>query len=146
MLATVDDLRNAEPGTIKVINTWRPLRDPDSSPLAIRSAGVNRAIDRWNTDGHFQSFDAQHKWYWLPDMKQEDVLVFRQLDTAIGNPDGGKTAHVGVHRPEKAKDPPRYSIETRSIVYKHRTRHVARDVPVQAFGPVPPPHILKRVA
>ena len=146
MLATADDLHNAEPDTVKVINTWRPLRNADSSPLAIRSSGVNKATDRWNTGGDLQSFDMQRTWYWLPGMTHEDVFVFRQLDTAIGDPDGGRLAHVGVYRPEKANDPPRHSIETRSVVYKHRTRHVARDVPVQAFGPVPPPHILKRVA
>ncbi|KAF2753096.1 hypothetical protein EJ05DRAFT_490317 [Pseudovirgaria hyperparasitica] len=75
----------------QVITVWRPLRVPVRDwPLAICDASTVDQNDFVDTDVIYPSYIAENRmlhynseqqWYWLPDQKKDEVLVFKAIDT-----------------------------------------------------------------
>lgn len=110
-----------------VIQVWRPIRGPvRSNPLAICDARSVQPGDlipaerrHPNRVGEIYqlAFNPEHKWYWFPDMRPDEALVFKCYDSAK---DGRArfTAHGSFDDPSAPADAPvRESIEVRSIVF-----------------------------
>ena len=110
-----------------VIQVWRPIRGPvRSSPLAICDARSVQPGDlipaerrHPNRVGEIYqlAFNPEHRWYWFPDMRPDEALVFKCYDS---QKDGRArfTAHGSFDDPDAPADAPvRESIEVRSIVF-----------------------------
>ena len=110
-----------------VIQVWRPIRGPvRSSPLAICDArsvqpGDLIPAERRHPDRvgeiYQLAFNPEHRWYWFPDMRPDEALVFKCYDS---EKDGRArfTAHGSFDDPGAPADAPvRESIEVRSIVF-----------------------------
>lgn len=110
-----------------VIQVWRPIRNPvQSEPLAIadgRTVGSKGLIpsarvypDRVGEVYH-STYNADHRWYYFPDMQRNEALVFKTFDSAK---DGRTrwTAHCAFDDPNTPPGaPPRESIEMRALAF-----------------------------
>ncbi|KAL2359405.1 hypothetical protein RJZ56_007743 [Blastomyces dermatitidis] len=75
----------------QVITVWRPLAVPVRDwPLALCDASSVDQADFVDTDVIYPNyiaenrmlhFDADQKWYWLPDQTADEVLVFKAIDS-----------------------------------------------------------------
>ena len=118
----------------ELVNVWRPIRGPvQDIPLTICAAASTSPADF--VDTHIQHFgeedltkprhvgeiysvrhNPQHRWFYVSDMRADEVLVFKCFATAK---DGRAryTAHTGfVHPNVPAGALPRESIEVRTLV------------------------------
>jgi hypothetical protein len=76
---------------IRLLSVWRPVYHPvEDWPLAICDGSSVDAYALVETDivrvGHLSSnlfamHRACHRWYYLPQQKPEEVLIFKQFDT-----------------------------------------------------------------
>jgi hypothetical protein len=114
-------------GRFAIVNVWRPIRGPVlRAPLALCDArtvapedlvaGERRAKGRIG-EIYQAVFSPDHRWYYFPNMRPDEVLVFKTFDSAT---DG--RARLAIHSafddpntPPGA--PPRESIETRAFVF-----------------------------
>ena len=110
-------------GRIVQLNIWRPINGPiKRSPLAFADASSIPKKDLVETDQIFTnrtgeiyhiSYSDKHKWYWVPNMKDDEVLLLKGWDSL----DKGVvkyTPHGAFELPSQSdNDPPRESIETR---------------------------------
>lgn len=125
-------------GRHAVINVWRPIGGPVlQAPLAVCDARSIAPGDLIPTDlvypdrvGEVYSvrFNPQHRWYWYPAMRPEEVLLLKTYDSLE---DG--TARFGAHGafelPSRGTDtPPRASIEVRALVFFPRTQAQPRPI------------------
>jgi hypothetical protein len=110
-----------------VINVWRPIVDVvRDTPLAICDANSMAPSDFVATEMRYRdrtgetysiSYNPNHRWYYVPDMRRDEVLIFKCFDSA----DDGR-ARYGAH---SAFDDPtatsetaeRESIEARLLVF-----------------------------
>ena len=110
---------------VAVIQVWRPIRGPVlSSPLAICDAQSVApadliAAERRHPDRvgeiYQLAYNPGHRWYWFPQMRRDEALVFKCYDSLI---DGRArfTAHGSFDDPgTPAGAPPRESIEVRTL-------------------------------
>jgi hypothetical protein len=115
-------------GRQMLINLWRPIRTVQKDPLAVMDgATVRRAnlhpvrllssrAHAKNPHGFNVSHDPLQRWYYLSQMRPDEVLAFKQIDT---QPDAvqwaGHTAFADPTSPPDAEE--RQSIEIRAVAY-----------------------------
>lgn len=114
-------------GRVQIINLWRPIRGPlRDTPLAVCDAQTVRPEQLVPSDLIYQhrvgetysvTFDPQHRWYYVPAMRADEVLLLKCYDS---EPDGRArfaphTAFIDPTTPPDA--PPRESIELRALVF-----------------------------
>ena len=109
-----------------IVQVWRPIRNPiQSDPLAICDArtlapGDLIAADRKYPDRVGEtyriSFNPDHRWFYIPNMRRNEALVFKVFDS---KKDGARfTAHTAFVDPNTPPDAPaRESIEMRALVF-----------------------------
>lgn len=111
----------------QIITVWRPLRVPVQDwPLAICDA---RTVDQADlvptdviyptfvTENYMVHFNEKNRWYWLPDQKADEVLVFKAVDS--DEPSSCPCPHGAFPLPEQegsATAPTRESIDIRLLV------------------------------
>jgi hypothetical protein len=117
-------------GRYMLINVWRPIRVVESAPFAVCDASTIAASDLCDSEvrgglgdpnrptlyGHAVAFNENQRWYYVPDMRPDEVLVFKLYDS---NPDAVQwTAHSAFSHPGLDPNaPPRESIELRTISF-----------------------------
>ncbi|HEY7084961.1 MAG TPA: CmcJ/NvfI family oxidoreductase [Hyphomicrobiaceae bacterium] len=114
-------------GRVQIINLWRPIRGPlRDTPLAVCDARTVKPEHLVATDlvypnrvGEIYSvtFDPGHRWFYVPDMNVEDVLLLKCYDSQT---DGRArfTPHTAFTDPSTPPDAlPRESIELRTLVF-----------------------------
>jgi hypothetical protein len=112
---------------VAVVQVWRPIRGPVlSSPLAICDAQSVRAEDLIPAERHHKNrvgeiyqlaFNAEHRWYWFPQMQRNEALVFKCYDSEKGGR-ARFTAHGSFDDPATpANAPERESIEVRTLAF-----------------------------
>jgi len=114
-------------GRVQIINLWRPLRGPLlDAPLAVCDASTVKPEQLVPSDLVYQNrvgetysvtFDPAHRWYYVPKMKADEVLLLKCYDSET---DGRArfaphTAFTDPTTPPNA--PPRESIELRALVF-----------------------------
>jgi hypothetical protein len=110
-----------------IVQVWRPIRHPvESFPLAICDARSIAPDDLVVTERRYPNrvgqtyavtYNPEHRWYWFPRMRREEVLVFKVYDSAR---DGRArwSAHTAFEDPTAPPDArPRESIEIRTLAF-----------------------------
>jgi hypothetical protein len=111
-----------------LVNLWRLLRPVRKNPLAVvdgstvRRANLHpvkllasRAAAR-DPHGFNVSHDAGQRWYYLSDMRPDEVLAFKQIDTKADEVQWA--AHTSFEDPLSAPDAEeRQSIEIRAVAW-----------------------------
>lgn len=113
------------------LNVWRALSPPPQDlPLALCDARTVSREDLVEADavmdlpgrpetsyvGLVVRHNANHRWFYFPDMSREEVLVFKTYDSEPGKP--CHVPHAAIQDPSCPVDaPPRVSIEARAIAY-----------------------------
>jgi hypothetical protein len=110
-----------------VVQTWRPINKPvQREPLAIadaRSIGTKELVPSARVypnrvgETYHMTFNPEHVWYYLPNMRRNEAIVFKTFDSAR---DGRArwTAHCAFDDPTSPPDaPPRESIEMRTLAF-----------------------------
>ena len=117
-------------GRYMLINVWRPITTVESAPFAVCDASTVSREDLFPSEvvgglGDFNrrslwgfnlAYRPDHKWYWAPQMRPEEVLAFKLFDS---EDDAVQfTAHSAFVDPTSPADAaPRQSIEIRTIAY-----------------------------
>ncbi|HSG35297.1 MAG TPA: CmcJ/NvfI family oxidoreductase [Sphingomonadaceae bacterium] len=125
-----DEAERLLEGRYMLINVWRPIVPVESAPFALCDASTVQREDLFDSEvvgglgdynrsslwGYNLAYSPDHKWYWVPDMRPEQVLVFKLFDS---DPDAVQhTAHSAFElRDAPADAAPRQSIELRTISY-----------------------------
>jgi hypothetical protein len=122
-----DEAESLLRGRVEIINLWRPIRGPlRDTPLAVCDARTvkpehlvpsdlvypNRVGETYSV-----TFAPEHRWFYVPDMSVEDVLLLKCYDSQI---DGRArfTPHTAFADPTTPPDAaPRESIELRTLVF-----------------------------
>ncbi|KAI1330539.1 hypothetical protein F5Y16DRAFT_408459 [Xylariaceae sp. FL0255] len=116
---------------IRVVNTWRPVKPIDASPLALCDAQTVDEKDLVPTDlvsedyvGETYSFkyNPRHRFYWLKDQQPDELCVFVTFNSLDNRPGARITTcpHTSFDNPwAKPSSPPRDSIEVRSLVLNY---------------------------
>jgi len=110
-----------------VIQVWRPVRNPVvSAPLAIADSGSIAAKDLIGTERRYPdrvgeiyhlSYNADHRWFYFPNMQTDEALVFKCYDSMK---DGRArwSAHAAFDDPNSPPNAPaRESIEMRTLAF-----------------------------
>ncbi len=113
-----------------LINLWRPIEMVESTPLAVCDASTVSRKDLFDSEvvgglGDFErrslwgfnlAYQPDHKWYWAPKMRPDEVLAFKLFDS---DKDAVQfTAHSAFIDPDAPEDAaPRQSIELRTIAF-----------------------------
>lgn len=113
-----------------LMNLWRPIRTVYRTPLALCDASTVQASDMHDSEvrgglddpsrkslwGFNLSYNAQHRWYYVPRMAPEEILAFKLFDSDASRVQW--TGHTAFDDPTAAADaPPRESIEIRTISF-----------------------------
>lgn len=117
-------------GRYVLINVWRPITVVQRCPFAVCDASTVAASDLNDSEvrgglgdpnrptlyGYSVSFNPNQRWYYVPQMRPEEVLVFKLFDS---NSDAVQwTAHSAFEHPNTPADAaPRESIEIRTISF-----------------------------
>jgi hypothetical protein len=114
-------------GRVQIINLWRPIRGPlRDAPLAVCDAQSVRPEDLVPSDLVYRdrvgeiyavTFDPEHRWYYVPEMKVDEVLLLKCYDSET---DGRArfAPHTAFTDPTTPPDAPlRESIELRALVF-----------------------------
>ncbi|KAK6066407.1 methyltransferase CmcJ [Seiridium cupressi] len=109
------------------VNLWKSLQGPGNDwPLGLcdwRTVDRDSEVayqdvvfdDRYSENARIY-YGPKHQWYYFKDLQDDEVIVFRQTDSAIQG--GGGVPHTGFFNPHVDKDAaPRVSIELRAFVY-----------------------------
>jgi hypothetical protein len=120
-------------GRLVEMNLWRPVRTVEKTPLAVCDAStVSREDlepshiygglddpDRATMSGYNLHHSPRHRWYYVPRMRPDEILVFKLCDT---EPDRVQlTGHTAFDDPTSAPDArPRQSIEIRTVSIFYR--------------------------
>ena len=116
-------------GRHMLVNVWRPLALVESTPLALCDARTVRRDDLFDSEivgglggldfslwGYNLAFAPDHRWYWLPQMRPDQVFAFKLFDSEPGAVQF--TAHTAFEVPGTPADAaPRQSIELRTIAF-----------------------------
>lgn len=109
------------------LNIWRPLSDPVLvAPLAIADASTIAPADLIACDIVYpdrvgEIYELRHhprqRWYYFPKMRPSEALVFKGYDSGM-DAAARFTPHTSFAHPEtRPDDPPRRSIEVRTISF-----------------------------
>jgi hypothetical protein len=108
-------------------NTWRAVSEPPQDfPLAVNDASLTRnrkcvVMDNESDRGFYLEtlvgiHDPSDRWYYFPDMRAHEVLVFKGYDTRFG--DTQTVLHTSFDNTGRTPDAtPRESIETRFFAF-----------------------------
>lgn len=110
-----------------IIQAWRPIRGAVlADPLAICDGRtiprtgfipIQRRYRYRTAESYHISYTPSHVWFWLPQMRREEAIVFKVYDTGTGVA-SQFTAHTAFEDPgTPANAPGRESIETRTFVF-----------------------------
>lgn len=117
-------------GRYMLINVWRPISVVKRAPFAVCDARTVLAKDMYDSEvrgglgdpnrptlyGFSVGFNPDQRWYYVPDMRPEEVLVFKLFDSDSSAVQW--TAHSAFTIPGTPADaPPRQSIELRTIAF-----------------------------
>jgi len=110
-----------------VIQVWRPVRNPVvSAPLAIADSQSIAVKDLIGTERRYPdrvgeiyhlSYNAEHRWFYFPDMQTDEAIVFKCYDSMK---DGRArwSAHAAFDDPNSPPNAPaRESIEMRTLAF-----------------------------
>ena len=113
-----------------LINVWRPITVVKRAPFAVCDASTVAASDLCDSEvrgglgdpnrptlyGHAVAFNENQRWYYVPEMRPNEVLAFKLYDS---DPTAVQwSAHSAFKHPDTAPDaPPRESIEIRTISF-----------------------------
>ena len=115
---------------VVLMNLWRPITTVYSSPLALCDASTVEAADLHPSEirgglmnmnrqplfGFNLSYNAAHRWYYLPQMQPDEVFAFKLYDSDETRPQW--TGHTAFNDPNTPTDaPPRQSIEVRTVSF-----------------------------
>jgi hypothetical protein len=109
-----------------ILNLWRAIRHPVlDAPLAVCDArtvapGDLVACDIFYPERNGEIYEVvhqpRHEWSYFPSMTRDEVLIFKQFDSA-GNQVASVTPHAAFEHPDAPADtPPRESIEIRCLL------------------------------
>jgi hypothetical protein len=113
-----------------LVNLWRPIRTIYRAPLAVCDASLVEEGDlnesevrgglgdpsRPSLFGFNLAYSPRHRWYYVPRMQPEEVLVFKLFDSDRSRVQW--TGHTAFDDPTSPPDaPPRESIEVRTISF-----------------------------
>ena len=117
-------------GRHMLINVWRPITQVETAPFAVCDASTVSHDDLFDSEvvgglGDFNrrslwgfnlAYRPEHRWYWAPDMRPEEVLAFKLFDS---DPEATQlTAHSAFEDTTAKPDArPRQSVELRTIAY-----------------------------
>ncbi|HET7005660.1 MAG TPA: CmcJ/NvfI family oxidoreductase [Candidatus Binatia bacterium] len=110
-----------------VIQVWRPVRNPVvSAPLAIADSQSIAANDLIGTERRYPdrvgeiyhlSYNADHRWFYFPDMQTDEAIVFKCYDS-LKDGRARWSAHAAFDDPNSpANAPARESIEMRTLAF-----------------------------
>jgi hypothetical protein len=117
-------------GRYMLINVWRPISVVRRTPFAVCDASTVHSSDLNDSEvrgglgdpnrptlyGYSVSFSPNQRWYYVPNMRPEEILVFKLFDSDSSAVQW--TAHSAFEHPDTASDaPPRESIEMRTIAF-----------------------------
>lgn len=108
-----------------IVQVWRPIRHPvETFPLAICDAQSLAASDLVVSERRYPgrigqtyaiTYNPAHHWYWFPQMRREEALVFKVYDSVTEGV-ARFTAHTAFDDPTApAGARPRESIEIRTL-------------------------------
>jgi hypothetical protein len=114
-------------GRVMQINVWRPIETIESMPLALCDAasvarddlvhgpiGGKSQSQVEKPAGYNLAHNPAHRWFYVPRMRREEVLVFRLCDSDPAAPQW--TAHTGFRDPTSPPGArPRQSVEVRTL-------------------------------
>ncbi|OTA55104.1 hypothetical protein K449DRAFT_438935 [Hypoxylon sp. EC38] len=121
---------NANPDQYRrllTVNVWKPLRGGGNDwPLAFCDS---RTIDHTSecivadvvfpnrfTENVRLYYSPKHEWYYFKDLMDDEVIIFRQTDSALDG--AGGVAHASFYNPKADRNAvPRASIEVRAYVF-----------------------------
>jgi hypothetical protein len=110
-----------------IVQVWRPIRHPvETMPLAICDARSLAPADLVISERRYPNRIGQtyaithnpaHQWYWFPQMRREEALVFKVFDS-LKDGRARWTAHTAFDDPTTPPDArPRESIEIRTLAF-----------------------------
>lgn len=117
-------------GRYMLINVWRPITVVKSAPFAVCDGSTIAETDLCYSEvrgglgdpnrptlyGYAVSFNENQRWFYVPEMRPDEVLCFRLFDTDSSAVQWA--AHSAFEHPDTAPDaPPRESIEVRTIAF-----------------------------
>ncbi len=117
-------------GRYMLINVWRPIRTVERTPLALCDASTVHREDIFESEvrgglgdpnraslyGFNLAYNPEHRWYYVPHMRPDEVLAFKLFDSDPSQVQ--LTAHSAFEDPETHPDAPaRESIELRTISF-----------------------------
>lgn len=114
----------------QILGIWTPLKVVQRDPLCLADARTVPDSDlfdlsREKTWGKEKNIhittarhgdESKHQWYYLSDMRPEEVLVFKHFDSKRDIP-AWRCVHTSVEIPGTAELPPRESVECRALVF-----------------------------
>jgi hypothetical protein len=110
-----------------IVQVWRPIRHlVECWPLAIADAQSLSPADMVVTERRYQdrigqtsaiTFNPTHRWYWFPQMRPDEALVFKVYDS-LQDGRARFTAHTAFEDPTTPPNArPRESIEIRTLAF-----------------------------
>jgi len=117
-------------GRYVLINVWKPITVVHRCPFAVCDASTVSLSDLNDSEvrgglgdpnrptlyGYSVSFNPKQRWYYVPQMRPDEVLVFKLYDSDSSAVQW--TAHSAFEHPGTPPDaPPRESIEIRTISF-----------------------------
>jgi hypothetical protein len=126
MLPPAERARYAH-GRIALINVWRPITQVESAPLAVCDGssvrpedlifgpiGGKSVADVPNAAGYNLAYNPDHRWYYVPDMRPDELLAFKLCDSEADRVQWA--AHTAFHDPNSRPGARgRQSIELRTL-------------------------------
>jgi len=131
---------------VVLMNFWRPITTVYRTPLALCDAStvvpddLNDAEVRGGLDdpdrpplyGFNLSYNPAHRWYYVPQMRPDEMFAFKLYDSDASRPQW--TGHTAFNDPGTAPDaPPRQSMEVRTVSFIQSQGAVS--APVRAHRP-----------
>src|SRR5467141_3229742 len=110
-----------------IVQVWRPIRYPvETFPLGICDARSLSPEDLVVSERRYPNrvgqtyaitYNPEHRWYWFPRMRRDEVLVFKVYDS-LKDGRARWTAHTAFEDPTSPPDArPRESIEIRTLAF-----------------------------
>jgi hypothetical protein len=115
---------------VVLMNFWRPITTVHRTPLALCDAStvlptdLNDSEIRGGLDdpdraplfGFNLSYNPDHRWYYVPQMRPDEMFAFKLYDSDPARPQW--TGHTAFNDPEAPADaPPRMSMELRTVSF-----------------------------
>ncbi|HEY0964161.1 MAG TPA: CmcJ/NvfI family oxidoreductase [Pseudomonadales bacterium] len=113
-----------------LMNFWRPITVVHRTPLALCDASTVSREDLHDSEirgglddpnrpplfGFNLSYNPNHRWYYVPKMRPDEVFAFKLYDSDPSRPQW--TGHTAFNDPDTADDaPPRQSMEIRTVSF-----------------------------